>query len=351
MTPRSVHILPYNVREASPEDYAAYNRHINRARAERLPDDPPVPLEETIQSLRHLPAFIDVPAWMGWNAGQTEIVASGTIILMDMPDNQHLAQMELVVEPEYRRQGLGRRLLAQLVEAARARGRRLLLTHTVDRIPGGEAFMTRIGGHKGLEAHVNQLRIADLDHGLLERWLAQAAERAPGFELGMWDGPYPDDQIEAIAQLSSLVNQQPLGDLEIGDMTMTPEQLRQTEAHLFARGSQRWTFYVVEKATGKFAGYTETIWNPNRPETLHQEMTAVSPQYRNHGLGRWLKAAMLDKILKERPEVKFVRTGNADSNTAMLKINTALGFRPYMASALWQVEIDRVREYLDTDRN
>jgi hypothetical protein len=30
-----------------------------------------------------------------------------------------------------------------------------------------------------------------------------------------------------------------------------------------------------------------------------------------------------------------------------LKINNELGFQPYMATALWQIEIDRVQEYLD----
>jgi GNAT superfamily N-acetyltransferase len=75
-------------------------------------------------------------------------------------------------------------------------------------------------------------------------------------------------------------------------------------------------------------------------------MTGVFPQYRNKGLGRWLKAAMLERVMRERPEVKVVRTGNADSNAAMLKINHELGFKPYMASAIWQVELDKVREYL-----
>jgi mycothiol synthase len=129
-------------------------------------------------------------------------------------------------------------------------------------------------------------------------------------------------------------------------MHMIPEQLRQSEQNLFARGNQRWTFYAVERATGKFSGYTETIWNPNRPEILQQEMTGVFPQYRNQGLGRWLKAAMLDKVLKERPGIKYVRTGNADSNATMLKINTELGFKPYMADTFWQVEIQKVIDYL-----
>ena len=114
-----------------------------------------------------------------------------------------------------------------------------------------------------------------------------------------------------------------------------------------APGNQRWTFYVMEKASGKFAGYTETVWNPNRPEILRQDMTGVFPEYRNRGLGRWLKAAMIDKVLKDRPQVKYIRTGNADSNAAMLKINNELGFQPYMASTLWQVELDQVMAYLE----
>jgi len=80
-------------------------------------------------------------------------------------------------------------------------------------------------------------------------------------------------------------------------------------------------------------------------------MTGVFPQYRNKGLGRWLKAAMLDKVLKERPQVKYVRAGNADSNAVMLKINTALGFKPYTADALWQVELQKVLDYLNAGRS
>jgi mycothiol synthase len=336
----------FNNLGATQAEYAAFNRHLNRMRRERLPDDQPSPLSDTIQQFQSLPDFVDLKLWYAWDVDQKEIIAQGNVSLLDMEENRHLAQFDISVLPEYRRQGCGRALLRRIAAAAQANGRRLLMTDTNDRIPGGEAFMRRLGAQAGLVGHVNQLRLADLDRDLLARWLAQGQAHAEVFELGLWDGPYPEADMEGIIELVKLTNQQPLGDLEINDLNLTADQIRQMEAGFFVRGFQRWTFYVRQRATGRFAGYTEAVWNPHNPQVLRQDMTGVFPEFRNHGLGRWLKAAMLDKVIQERPEINFVRTQNADTNAAMLKINSELGFQPYMASTLWQVELERVLDYL-----
>jgi len=308
MTSDTYQFLPFDCKGATPAEYAALNRHTNRMRLERLPDDPPVPLEELIQNLQSIPSFVDLRLWAARTPGQNEITALGNLSLMRTEENPHLASFDISILPEHRRHGLARQMLRRITQAAEADQRRLLMTNTVDRVPSGEAFLLRLGAQKDLVGHTNQLKIESLDRDLVARWLRQGEQNAADIELSLWEGAYPE------------------------------------EHNLFARGNQRWTFYIVDRATGKFAGYTETVWNPNRPEQLRQDMTGVFPQYRGKGLGRWLKAAMLDKVLRDRPQVKFVRTGNADSNAAMLKINHAQGFEPYTADALWQIVLQKVQE-------
>jgi GNAT superfamily N-acetyltransferase len=118
------------------------------------------------------------------------------------------------------------------------------------------------------------------------------------------------------------------------------------EQSIFASGTQRWTMAARECASGSLAGFTEVSWNPSRPELLRQGDTGVFPQFRRRGLGRWLKAAMLEKVLREQPQVRYVRTANADSNASMLKINNELGFKPYTSQCIWQVETSAVLSYL-----
>ena len=159
--------------------------------------------------------------------------------LLRTGENQHLGQFDISVHPDFRRQGLARRLLGEVVETARRESRRLLLAFTMDRVPAGEIFMQRLGAQRGLEAHTNQLRIAELDHRLVQSWLAQAAHLSDEFVIGLWDGPYPEEQIEAVAVLWDLTNQQPRGDLEMEDAHFSPEQLRQMEQQMQARGTHR----------------------------------------------------------------------------------------------------------------
>ncbi len=342
----SFQIQLYDPRHAAQHEYAAANRLNNRMRAEREPDDPPITLEEDIQRWRNIPPFVDVKAWGVWNADQSELIANASVAVLRLQENQHIADFGIEVLPKYRCRGIARRLLALCAEVARLENRRLMISGTSSNVPAGEAFMRRIGGELGLSMHTNQVNIAALDRDLIQRWLALGEQNTSEFALEFVDGIYPESELEPIADFLQVMNQQPRENMDMEDWHITPEHLREFEREMVARGQRRWTLFVGERATGKLVGYSEVVWHPTRAEILEQGGTGVSEAYRNKGLGRWLKAAMLDKVLRELPDAKRVRTGNAFSNAPMLKINNELGFRPYQTRYHWQVETQKVLGYL-----
>lgn len=55
---------------------------------------------------------------------------------------------------------------------------------------------------------------------------------------------------------------------------------------------------------------------------------------------------MLDQLLREQPAARFVRTGNAASNTAMLNVNHDLGFQVISDDMWWELDIHQIQQYL-----
>jgi GNAT superfamily N-acetyltransferase len=335
---------PFDRWHASEHEMQALHTFTNIIRSEQWPDDPPLSLEEVARNLRAIPPFVEMHLWAVWR--DNKIVAYSDVAFLKTDENQHIAEFEISVLPELRRKGIAKQLLEVIASATESAKRTLLVTSTDAMIPAAEAFMKRIGASLGITSGVNQLKIVDLDRNLLQKWIAQGEKNSSEFELGFWEGPYPEEELLAVVKMKELMNTAPRGELKVDDFHFTPEHLRQIEAAQAKRGAIRWTFYVRDRKTRDFAGYTETMWNPSKPETVNQGDTAVAPPYRNHGLGRWLKATMIEKILHERPQIKHIRTGNADSNAPMLKINHELGFKLYKSWNVWQVELSKVKEYL-----
>lgn len=335
-------IRTFDVKGAARRELAAVHGLANRLRAEAWPEDPPRALADWERKLRSVPPYWSVHRWVAW-AGD-EAVGSAAAYLYTTPHNRHIVDADVAVHPDRRRQGIGKELLARVVSLAETEGKTLLIFGTDSAIPAGQAFMERLEARVGIVSRTNQLDLSRLDPALMRAW--RDAGPRDGFELGWWLGPYPEEDLAAICDLKAVMNTAPRDELQMEDWTWTPEMLRQGEAAMAERKTERWTLYARHRPSGELAGYTEVFWDPTQEQTLWQGDTGVLPKYRGHSLGKWLKATMIAKVLAERPQVVRVRTGNANSNAPMLAINHAMGFRPYKDWTIWQVEVSKVQAYL-----
>ena len=308
---------------------------------ETVPEEPERPLPAILARLRSKPAN-------QWSARVRARDARGNVVgfvgggqSLNDAQNAHIIWCELQVHPEHRRKGLGTALFHEFVLACEGRHPELLfMGMTNDRVPAGEAFLRRAHAQPGLPMKTNQLDIRSVDRAQVAQW---ATIDPAGYRLERVDRVVPDRLLAAYLAASNGMNDAPKGDLKMADWKLTEEQVHDREDWFKQVGIEWWLILAIHEATGQGAGFTEVTYDPKQPWVMWQQGTAVIDPHRGHKLGLWMKAVMLDRILRERPEVTLIRTGNANTNAQMLGINTQLGFKQAWASIIWQLPIADAR--------
>jgi GNAT superfamily N-acetyltransferase len=328
-------------RDLPEDEQIALARLFQRMSHEILPEDPERPIDAILPRLR-----ASVPN--EWRArarardGKGNVVAFGGVERsLNDPLNAHVAWTEVSVHPDHRRRGLGRAVFGDLVAQSEGQHPELLFIGiTNDRVASGEPFLKALGAQPGLPMKTNQLALGDVDRTQVADW---SRLDPAGYRLERVDDVVPASVVTPYIQASDGINDMPKGDLKMGDWKLTEEQIRDRESWFKQTGTQWRLLVAIHEATGEGAGFTDITYDPKQPWVIWQQGTAVTRGHRGHRLGLWMKAVMLERILRELPEAKYIRTGNANTNSQMLGINTQLGFRLAWQSILWQLPIADAR--------
>jgi RimJ/RimL family protein N-acetyltransferase len=124
------------------------------------------------------------------------------------------------------------------------------------------------------------------------------------------------------------------------------DRVRAHEQDLRERGVEQRVVVAVHEATGTVVGLTELELHPNPPDLGFQNDTAVSAAHRGHGLGRFIKAAMVRWLVEERPTIRRIGTSTAADNTFMISVNHQIGFRTVRSMIDVEADLDGLAAYL-----
>ena len=308
--------------------------------AEELPGDPPTPLAKRIADWRMSFARFPINRWVLRSDGEIVGVA---ISQYDVEENLENGMGRIAVRPDQRGRGYGRMLATGVFDHLEKEDRTRFETWIKKGSPA-EQLAERVGLKSVLSERRSRLLTAEVDRQLMRSWIDRAVERASDYELISMEAPFPEEHLQKYCDMMLIMNSAPLEDYEMEDEHITPEDWRDIEASVLAGQNSVLNLTAVHKPTGEFVGYTQVKTQGLQPELAWQWDTGVHPDHRNRGLGRWLKAAMMEKIVTEHPEVQRIDTENAGSNEPMLNINLAMGFEAIHEANAWQGDLATVRE-------
>jgi len=345
-----VQIVPFDPETATREEWARYHAYRRLRQRETEPDDP-VAEDATVEGWMRRPH----PHWKSFRLAvlhpeRPHAMIGEIYFEVTRPEspshegNKHIAWVGVELLSSHRHAGLGRSLLPHLVTQARDHQRTVLQSWCQE--ADGKAFAATIGAKVVQKRRQNRLDMQRVDWSMVERWAAEGPERSPGTTLRWFVNRVDDDVLPAYCPLfTEAFNRQPFDDADHGKYVFTPENFRDREARNAEAGST-WITVISQEPDGALSGLTEVTYAPDEATMLWQGLTGVADAYLGRGLGKWLKAAMMLRVRREFPNVRFVVTGNASSNEAMLSINERLGFRTHKEPVVVEMPLAALEAYV-----
>lgn len=258
-------------------------------------------------------------------------------------DHANLVFLYLYVLPEFRRRGLGTWLIKESVKEMEKARREFVIFIAYSQVECGELFLTELGARKCNIRQINRLYLEKLDFGLMQNWIEKGDKAR--FEVLFWEKLIPEEYLAQFLEINWYMNDAPIGNLQIKKHQMTSKEWREYEGFLRDRGCVLWAVVIQDIQTKSLCGYTTTIWDSTNPDCLNQGDTVVHRNFRGNGLGRWMKADMIMRVIQQRPNVQYVVTGNANGNIPMLKINHQMGFQIHQEKVEWQISLDELQAH------
>jgi GNAT superfamily N-acetyltransferase len=258
-----------------------------------------------------------------------DVVVGGAEAARGLADNLHLADLDVNVTPERRREGIGRALHDEAMTRLRADGRTTVCGEVYAAEgdgPGTSAyeFATSLG-FEVVHREDHLMLTLPMEPEVLEALRARVD--APGYEVVTWQDRCPDEYVEAFCEMRTRMNNDvPIGEIDYEPVVIDVTRLRTGEERT-ARSFHGITAAARRRDDGVFGGYSQ-LYLPRGADYIQQDDTLVMPDHRGHRLGLLLKCATLEIAQREHPDRVAIHTDTAVDNRAMQATNRRVGYRP-----------------------
>lgn len=276
-------------------------------------------------------------------AFDADVLVGAVRITSWLLDNTNAAWVNVMVDPDHRRQGVGSALLAEAVDRIHAQGRAIVQGEApypfeLREDSPARRFAQRHGFHL---ANTEVERVLDLPVApeLLEQLAAQAAPHHTAYEIRTFVDQIPQQLQQSYCDLlNSLPLESPQGVLDVEQEATTPGQVQENLALLTAMGRRSFVTLAISP-DGRAVAHNDLEVTGDGQDYVAQQGTLARRDHRGHRLGTAVKVRGLQELQRAHPDKRTVRTSNAETNAQMVAINDRLGFRPVEILGQFQLRL------------
>ncbi|HVA05348.1 MAG TPA: GNAT family N-acetyltransferase [Acidimicrobiales bacterium] len=260
-------------------------------------------------------------------------------------ENPHLARVDIRVQPDVRRRGVGSALLAEAERIAVGAGRSE--TGGMGETPVREGVRDSVKefaarhGYRPAMGMVGRRLTLPLAAAHRESLVGNPKAHPDGYTMltfaDRWPEAYMADRCELGRRMSTDI---PKGDQDLDEEMWDEDRVRHIEQHLAAQDRAKLTTAARDVRTGRLVAFTEIAIPLGAPEATWQHDTLVMREHRGNALGFAVKLANVLALQDAFPRARAINTWNAVDNLHMIAINEAMGFNVVSSSVYWLKLLD-----------
>jgi hypothetical protein len=163
------------------------------------------------------------------------------------------------------------------------------------------------------------------NHDLIHQWLVDFPLRFPDLELSFFD-TVPERYLDVYIKLfRQFIDEMPKEREDAIPWMLDAGLIRRQEA---TRKQVRAHLYTVAllDSRGQMIGHSNGFISEEQPRDMYQAMTGIVRTWRGHGLSRWLKAALFERVGKDFPANEALITDMRAVNEPILAVNAQMGY-------------------------
>ncbi len=257
--------------------------------------------------------------------------------------NKGLGYIFGYVEPKYRNRGIGTSLAKKAFLDIKDSCVHTISSHSYSE--EGNRFLQKFGVPSSVFSDM-RLELDGFDWNIVDGWLKIAEKSENNWKIELHT-KITDQFIDDVSDLSfaTAVEFKKMNNQETIDLREA-EKKKWQDSKEFLEKFRQYRCFLVKDANGVVIGFTEGGIDNENTYRFIQYVTAVDAGHRGSGIGKLLKALMLDHIRQNNPQVKMITTGNNDLNAPMLGINSRLGFKKHKTQISYKICVEEALKRL-----
>jgi len=179
---------------------------------------------------------------------------------------------------------------------------------------------------------------------VVEDWVKTYSAKFPDYKLKFYED-IPDELLDEYCEVfTELLLEMPANSM-LNEPRVYHEKIKENQERNKTTNHTSYRYLIFDEKN-RLIAKTNVAIDKNKPQAMHQYMTGTKKEYRCSGLGKWMKGAMILKLVADFPEFEKITTETHIENHGSKSISEQMGYKQIALFKEYKVTREKAEAFI-----